>query len=187
MFILDTDIQSVVDDMPKVKKWVKYIKKNIIESDIDFTKVGVVYSYGFFVPKNKETMPTDEELLKLKFKKRLKYELSKVRVELDLQYASFRMKTRLPKGTIPTPILLIVTELTKIKMMIEGEFHKNKKVIDSIPEVDRSIIKYRVVNMDGLNNEPQFDIDQILDKISTNGIESLTPEEKEFLDRTSKQ
>jgi hypothetical protein len=71
--------------------------------------------------------------------------------------------------------------------MIEGEFHKNKKVIDSIPEVDRSIIKYRVVNMDGLNNEPQFDIDQILDKISTNGIESLTPEEKEFLDRTSKQ
>ena len=103
MFILDTDIQSVVDDMPKVKKWVKYIKKNIIESDIDFTKVGVVYSYGFFVPKNKENIPTDEELLKLKFKKRLKYELSKVRVELDLQYASFRMKTRLPKGTIPTP------------------------------------------------------------------------------------
>jgi hypothetical protein len=34
--------------------------------------------------------------------------------------------------------------------------------------------------------EEHFDMDEILDKISISGIESLTPEEKEFLDKKSK-
>jgi hypothetical protein len=34
--------------------------------------------------------------------------------------------------------------------------------------------------------EPMFDMDLILDKISKEGIESLSPEEKDFLDKSSK-
>lgn len=36
------------------------------------------------------------------------------------------------------------------------------------------------------NNNLKFDVDQILDKISKNGIKSITPEEKNFLDNFNK-
>ena len=72
-------------------------------------------------------------------------------------------------------------------MMVEGEYHKNQKVINSIPEVDRNIVQYKIIKGDDDNDmEPMFDMDLILDKISKEGIESLSPEEKDFLDKSSK-
>ena len=46
---------------------------------------------------------------------------------------------------IPQDIKNIVTELTKVRMMVEGEYHKNQKVINSIPEVDRNIVQYKII------------------------------------------
>jgi aconitase B len=190
MYIIDTKIERVCDEFSQVKKWVKTIHKKVLNTKLDNSKISVYYSYGFFVTKSKSDTEiiSNEEIFKLKYKKRLKFELSKVRVDVTIKIGNFTMTNRLEKGTIPEDIKNIVTELTKVRMMVEGEYHKNKKVIDSIPEVDRNIVQYKIIKGDeDVDMEPMFDIDLILDKISKEGIGSLSPEEKDFLDKSSKQ
>lgn len=189
MYIIDTKIERVCDEFSQVKKWVKTIHKKVLNTKLDNSKISVYYSYGFFVTKSKSDTEiiSNEEIFKLKYKKRLKFELSKVRVDVTIKIGNFTMTNRLEKGTIPEDIKNIVTELTKVRMMVEGEYHKNKKVIDSIPEVDRNIVQYKIIKGDeDVDMEPMFDIDLILDKISKEGIGSLSPEEKDFLDKSSK-
>jgi hypothetical protein len=189
MYIIDTKIERVCDEFSQVKKWVKTIHKKVLNTKLDNSKISVYYSYGFFVTKSKSDTEiiSNEEIFKLKYKKRLKVELAKVRVDVTIRVGNFTMTNRLEKGLIPQDIKNIVTELTKVRMMVEGEYHKNKKVIDSIPEVDRNIVQYKIIKGDDDNDmEPMFDMDLILDKISKEGIESLSPEEKDFLDKSSK-
>lgn len=189
MYIIDTKIEKVCEEFTQVKKWVKTIHKKILNTKLDDSKIDVYYSYGFFVTKSKSDTEiiSNEELFKLKYKKRLNIELSKVRVDVTIKVGNFIMTNRLEKGLIPEDIKNIVTELTKVRMMVEGEYHKDKKVIDSIPEVDRSIVQYKIIKGDeDVDMEPMFDMDLILDKILKDGIQSLSPEEKDFLDKSSK-
>jgi hypothetical protein len=189
MYIIDTKIEKVCEEFTQVKKWIKIIHKKILNTKLDDSKIDVYYSYGFFVTKSKSDSEiiSNEELFKLKYKKRLKIELSKVRVDVTIKVGNFVMTNRLEKGLIPEDIKNIVTELTKVRMMVEGEYHKDKKVIDSIPEVDRSIVQYKIIKGDeDVDMEPMFDMDLILDKILKDGIQSLSPEEKDFLDKSSK-
>jgi len=189
MYIIDTKIERVCEEFSQVKKWVKTIHKKVLNTKLDDSKISVYYSYGFFVTKSKSDTEiiSNEELFKLKYKKRLKIELTKVRVDVTIKVGNFIMTNRLERGLIPEDIKNIVTELTKVRMMVEGEYHKNKKVIDSIPEVDRSIVQYKIIKGDeDVDMEPMFDMDLILDKISKEGIQSLSPEEKDFLDKSSK-
>ena len=189
MYIIDTKIERVCDEFSQVKKWVKTIHKKVLNTKLDNSKVSVYYSYGFFVTKAKSDTEiiSNDELFKLKYKKRLKIELSKVRVDVTIRSGNLILTNRLERGLIPQDIKNIVTELTKVRMMVEGEFHKNKKVIDSIPEVDRNIVQYKIIKGDeDVDMEPMFDMDLILDKISKEGIQSLSPEEKDFLDKSSK-
>ena len=189
MYIIDTKIERVCDEFSQVKKWVKTIHKKVLNTKLDNSKISVYYSYGFFVTKTKSDTEiiSNEELFKLKYKKRLKIELAKVRVDVTIRVGNLILTNRLERGLIPEDIKNIVTELTKVRMMVEGEFHKNKKVIDSIPEVDRNIVQYKIIKGDeDVDMEPMFDMDLILDKISKEGIQSLSPEEKDFLDKSSK-
>lgn len=189
MYIIDTKIERVCDEFSQVKKWIKTIHKKVLNTKLDNSKISVYYSYGFFVTKSKSDTEIirNEELFKLKYKKRLKVELAKVRVDVTIRVGNFTMTNRLEKGLIPEDIKNIVTELTKVRMMVEGEYHKNKKVIDSIPEVDRNIVQYKIIKgNEDVDMEPMFDMDLILDKISKEGIQSLSPEEKDFLDKSSK-
>jgi hypothetical protein len=189
MYIIDTKIERVCDEFSQVKKWVKTIHKKVLNTKLDNSKISVYYSYGFFVTKSKSDTEIihNEEIFKLKYKKRLKIELAKVRVDVTIRVGNFTMTNRLEKGLIPEDIKNIVTELTKVRMMVEGEYHKNKKVIDSIPEVDRNIVQYKIIKgNEDVDMEPMFDMDLILDKISKEGIQSLSPEEKDFLDKSSK-
>ena len=189
MYIIDTEIEKVCEEFSQVEKWIKTIHKKVLKAEVDNSKIQTYYSYGFFVtkPKEGEVALTNDDIFKLKFKKRLKFELSKVRVDVTIKIGNFTMTNRLEKGLIPEDIKNIVTELTKVRMMVEGEFHKNKKVIDSIPEVDRNIVQYKIIKgNEDVDMEPMFDMDLILDKISKEGIESLSPEEKDFLDKSSK-
>jgi len=189
MYIIDTKIERVCDEFSQVKKWVKTIHKKVLNTKLDNSKVIVYYSYGFFVTKAKSDTEiiSNEDLFKLKYKKRLKIELAKVRVDVTIRVGNLILTNRLEKGLIPQDIKNIVTELTKVRMMVEGEYHKNKKVIDSIPEVDRNIVQYKIIKGDeDVYMEPMFDMDLILDKISKEGIQSLSPEEKDFLDKSSK-
>ena len=189
MYIIDTEIEKVCEEFSQVKKWIKTIHKKVLNTKLDNSKISIYYSYGFFVTKAKSDTEiiSNEEIFKLKYKKRLKIELAKVRVDVTIRVGNFTMTNRLEKGLIPEDIKNIVTELTKVRMMVEGEYHKNKKVIDSIPEVDRNIVQYKIIKGDDDNDmEPMFDMDLILDKISKEGIQSLSPEEKDFLDKSSK-
>jgi hypothetical protein len=79
-------------------------------------------------------------------------------------------------------------------MMMEGEFYKDQSVIDSIPPIDPSVVSVKIIREDDIDKDydngdeysESYDIDVLLDKISKNGIKSLTEQEREFLDKTSK-
>jgi hypothetical protein len=180
----------------------KKIKLN--EGEFEKDKVEFYYSYGFFVPKSKnnndEYLKSLESTLTMLYPERFIFELSKVRVNLSMKLDNFILTDRLPKGSIPTRIKDIVAEVTKVKMMVESEFSYNKEVLESIPALDKTVVDIEIVKNgestfltttkkgteENFPTTGEFTIDTILDKISKKGYESLTKEEKEFLDNKSK-
>jgi|LauGreDrversion4_2_1035121.scaffolds.fasta_scaffold814329_1 hypothetical protein len=203
MFVIDVERKEITKEFPIVKEWLKKMKKiKLNEGEVEKDKVEFYYSYGFFVPKNKndEYLKSMESTLTMLYPERLEFELSKVRVNLSIKLDNFIITDRLPKGSIPTKIKGIVAEVTKVKMMVESEFSNNREVLESIPALDKNVVDIEIVK-DGEStfltttkkgteeNVPttvEFTIDTILDKISKKGYESLTKEEKEFLDNKSK-
>ena len=114
---------------------------------------------------------------------------NKVRVNLTMKIGHFVISDRLPKGIVPESISRIVTEVTKVKMMIESDHYQNEEVKKSIPEIDRTFVDIDIVRdvvTNDYKEDKNFDIDSILDKISQKGLDSLSNEEKDFLDNKSK-
>jgi len=76
-----------------------------------------------------------------------------------------------------------------VKMLVEYEYNQNEEVKSSIPDVDTNIVSFEIIR-EAVNNDysksQNFDIDSILDKISQKGMDSLSDEEKDFLDKKSK-
>ncbi len=183
--------------LPEVQTWVKSLKElTFSENEVDLSKISFITSFGFFVPKSQNTMDklieTSEITKDMLFEERLNYELSKTRVQVTLQYGkNFAITNRLPKGSIPTDIVNIVKELTKVKMTIEFDVYGNQEVKDSIPEIDKSVVDFQiikdVVDNDYKDQNVSYDIDDILDKINDGGFDSLTDDEREFLDNKSKE
>ena len=129
-----------------------------------------------------------EDCANMKFEDRLSFEMSKVRVNLTIKSGNFMLSDRLPKGRVPELIANIVSEITKVKMIIESEYHENKDVINSIPDLNRDIVSFEMIK-DFVKDDMsvhQFDLDSILDKISRGGYDSLSDEEKDYLDKKSK-
>jgi hypothetical protein len=194
MFTINVEKDELVNQFPEIKKWVKKIqkmsfsnKKEINDSEIEF-----YCSYGYFVPKSfngDKYAEISEATSKMLFDERLNFELSKVRVNLTMKIGHFVISDRLPKGVVPESVVRIVTEVTKVKMMVESEFYQNEEVKKSIPEIDKTYVDIEIVK-DVVTNDykenKNFDIDSILDKISENGLDSLSEEEKNFLDNKSK-
>jgi len=193
MFLLPALKEDVLNDFPIVSEWLDTIQFSILKKQIEDSKLELYYTYGYFLPKveNKEEFYIDlqEQCNNMLFDDRLKFELSKVRVNLTIRVGKFAMSNRLPKGVVPESIKEIVTEVTKVKMMLEGEYHDNQDVINSIPDIDTSIVSYEIIKdaMHSEDSEKYFNVDEILDKISKNGLDSLSEEEKEFLDKKSKE
>jgi hypothetical protein len=193
MFLLPALKEDVLNDFPIVSEWLDTIQFSILKKQIEDSKLELYYTYGYFLPKveNKEEFYIDlqEQYNNMLFDDRLKFELSKVRVNLTIRVGKFAMSNRLPKGVVPENIKEIVTEVTKVKMMLEGEYHDNQEVINSIPDVDTSIVSYEIIKdaMHSEDSEKYFNVDEILDKISKNGIDSLSEKEKEFLNKKSKE
>jgi len=186
MFIIPVLREDVKNDMPDVyQQWLDVIKI-MTKTEINEEKLQLCYSCGFFVSKNAEKL-TDmyEKSLKMLYPERLELELSKVRVVLAMKYGDFSMTNKLEKGTLPKTIKTIVSEITKVKMTIEAELHNDEDIKDSIPELDPSVISVDVIK-DAVKGDHNYDLDDILDKISNKGLDSLSSEEKEFLDKKSK-
>lgn len=199
MFILDTNKKDVVRDFPEVKSLIRKIKNLTFkkQTKIDNSKIEFFYTYGFFSAKSEKNedyyIKLSEFTSKMLFSERLEYELKKVRVNLTIKYKNFSLTDRLPKEIIPDMIHKIVCEITKVKMLVESEYHKNEEVINSIPALDKDnfdikIIKDNLDNFEAIEEDPieYLDMDSILEKISKEGIESLSKDEKEFLDKKSK-
>jgi len=195
MFTIDIKKEDLVNQFPEIEKWVKKIKKfSFSQKEVNDSKIEFYCSFGFFVPKSHNTQEKFEELAeitsKMLFEERVNFEMSKVRVNITMKVGNFVISDRLPKGIIPDTVFKIVSEITKVKMTIESDFYGNKEVKNSIPEIDRNFVDIEivrdVVNTD-YKNQSEFDIDSILDKIGQDGLDSLTDEEKEFLDKKSKE
>jgi hypothetical protein len=197
MFVIDAKRKEVAKEFPIVKDWIKKIKKmKITKTEFDKNDIEFYYSYGFFVPKSKNK---EDEYLKsldlsmaMLYPERLELELSKVRVNISIKLDNFIITDRLPKGTIPQKVKDIVAEVTKVKMMVESEFSYNKIVLESIPALDKTVVDIEIVKgpqdlpIEFVSEAQTFTIDSILDKISKKGYESLSKEEKDFLDNKSK-
>ena len=195
MFVIDAERKEVTKEFPIVKDWIKKIKKiKITESKFEKDDIEFFYSYGFFVSKSKnkeeEYVKALESAIAMLYPERLELELSKVRVNVSMKLDNFIITDRLPKGTIPQREKDIVTEVTKVKMMLESEFSYNKKVLESIPALDKTVVDIEVIKGSDektvVKESNSFTIDTILDKISNKGYDSLSKEEKEFLDNKSK-
>jgi hypothetical protein len=193
MFTISVSKEEVLSDFPFIiKKWIDVIKKEI-KVDLDESKIDFYYSYGYFIPKveDKEQYYNEmfEKCSKMLFGERLELELSKIRINLAIKSGNFFISDRLPKGSMPKSIKDIVTEITKVKMLVESEYHDNDKISDSIPDIDKNIVSFEIIR-DVVNSDysksQKFDIDNILDKISKEGMDSLSDEEREFLDKKSK-
>ena len=193
MFTINVEKDELVNQFPEVKKWVKKIQKmSFSNKEFDESNIEFYCSYGYFVPKsyNGEKFSEISEITsKMLFQERLNFELSKVRVNLTMKIGHFVIGDRLPKGVIPETVVRIVTEVTKVKMMVESEYYQNEEVKKSIPEIDKTFVDIEIVR-DVVSNDykedKNFDVDSILDKISQKGLDSLSDEEKDFLDNKSK-
>lgn len=190
MFIVETNIETALSECPIVREWIDVIKTYILKNeDYEDSKIQIYYSYGFFVGKSKNTESEFEKMinsaLKMKFPERLEFEKSKVRVDATIRLGNLIFINRLPKSFIPSEIDEIVTEIIKIRMTIESEMDYVEEVAESIPDLTGKI-SFDIVRGAMDFNEKEFDMDEILDKISTTGMESLSDEEKKFLDSKSK-
>lgn len=195
MFEIHSSKKEVLDDLPFVQDWLDMINKlepNVKDSDIYFS-----YSYGYFVPvvdeKDKDEFYNKmyDEIESMLYTDRLKFELSKVRTDLIIETKKMTLTKRLDKGIVPNTIKDIVGEVTKVKMLIEYEYNKNIVVKESIPEVDKSIISYEIIkdttDFIDVDSSVEVSLDNILEKIKSEGIGSLSKVEKEFLDKKSKE
>ena len=192
MFTILTTKEEVIIDIPSIyNDWYKVITQ--VKPDLDESKLDIYYTYGFFHPKveNKEDYYNQmfEKCSVMLFDERVQYELSKVRVNLTMKSGHLFLSNRLDKGIVPKIINDIVTEITKVKMLVEYEYNQNEEVKSSIPDVDTNIVSFEIIR-EAVNNDysksQNFDIDSILDKISQKGMDSLSDEEKDFLDKKSK-
>jgi len=182
MFLVQADLKDVLAECSVVKDWIDVIKSDIIKNEsFEDSNIKFYYSYGFFVPKSNKYVKLD-----MLFPERLQFELSKIRVGATIEMGNFIMSNRLPKGFIPPIINDIVIEITKVKMMIECELFHNDDIFNSIPPLSENTSFKMIKELIGEQVEEEFDMYDILDKISTHGIESLSNKEKNFLDKKSK-
>jgi hypothetical protein len=192
MFLIPITAEEV-KEIPKIKEWIQNM--NLIsfdQSKVDIDDIEFHCSFGYFVPKSHNSedkfMDIFEMTSNMHFEERFNYELSKVRVNILLKWKKFSISDRLPKGVIPTSVFNLVKELTKVKMTLEFESHGKEEIKKTIPEIDTSLVNIETFNEVASSEiKKDFNIDDILDKISEKGISSLSDDEKEFLDSKSKE
>lgn len=201
-----------VDEMkawfPKTyKSFIKELRKSkSLSSDKPEDEIEWMVSWGFFSKKAK----TEEEAiqkqidydnkLKLVYKERCKADIPKIRINISMK-AGYRITTdRSIEKNIPEFIIDMSYEVLKITMLQEqltlndptvmeslAEFqHLMDDILDEIKEMGLEIPE----DMEGIipksSKNTSLNMDEILDKISENGMSSLSAKELKFLEKMSK-
>lgn len=192
---VDRDIAEI-DYFEVIERWFSIIEVEL-KKPIKADKLEFFYSFGSFLPKGKKSddfyFNLWEQTSKMLWDERLEYELSKIRIDFTLKMDKFSMTDRMSKDFIPMIVLNLVKEITKLKMMFECEFNGIQEVKESIPPLDKnyldedSVRELLKIAFGSFNGEKNFDLDSLLDKISDSGIESLTEEERNFLNKRSRE
>jgi hypothetical protein len=185
--IAEVDYYEIID------KWTDIIQFQL-DKPIKGEKLEFYYTFGSFLPKvqNKEEYYINmwEETGRMLWSDRIAYELSKIRVDLTMKMDKFTISDRMDKEFIPNLVVSLVTEITKLKMMFECEVNGIEEIKESIPPLDKDYLdidSVRELLKLAFGGEKTFDLDVLLDKISESGIESLTEEERNFLNKRSRE
>ena len=193
MFTVDIKRDELVK-FEEIQQWIENVKSvSFSKKEVDESKIEFYCTFGFFVPKSHNSSEKFEEISemtsKMMYEERLNFEMSKVRVNITMKVGNFIVSDRIPKGIIPESVFKVVAEITKVKMMVECDYYGNEEIKSSIPEIDKNFVDIEiikdVVNQD-YQNQTEFDVDSILDKIGKEGLDSLSEEEKQFLDSKSR-
>jgi hypothetical protein len=192
MFTIKVTLTQVRKDYPKVlEKWISAIEGSFSKK-VDLDKLECYYTSGFFL--SKKLNSEDELIPKMDFSQRLDFEFRKVRTDLTVKLGNFSITDRMQRGFVPCVIRDMIREITKLKMILEGELNGNQfGVADSVPPLEggffdeeslRSVFK----ELAGFsaNSVGGLDLDAILDKISEFGIDTLSSDEMDFLKSQSK-
>lgn len=182
-----------VDYFEVIDEWSDVIQFQL-EKPLKFDKLEFFYTFGSFLPKVKDKedfyINMWEETGRMLWDERLEHELSKIRIDLAMKMDRFSICDRMSKDYIPSLVISLVTEITKLKMIFECEVNGLQDVKESIPPLDRDYLdedSVRELLKLALGGEKSFDLDNLLDKISESGIESLTESERNFLNKRSNE
>jgi len=204
---VQNDYQSVYDDFISDLR-----DSNSLSRNIDEEKINWFYSWRSFVKKTKTHEDRvlrdlkNQESLEMEFEDRLEFELSKIRVTITMEAGKYTRGDRVRKRfDVSEKVIQMVGEQTKLKMLLEQKELDNQDIIDTVPAINTDIFPLEQLqaalgedhphaqdeNSEGVsvergqNNqfeEEELNVDSILEKVFSDGVESLTEREKEFLD-----
>lgn len=145
---------------------------------------------------NDQQLKAISEVYKLDFKTLVdvKSDLSKIWIEQGGDYAIAFITNDNDVPQIATRFCPITKRekdaLLKIKPVKTPKMPKSTNDVDNTDNVSESTVELSDVSIDDLINgfdvEEDLDVDKILDKISANGMSSLTKSELDFLNTMSK-
>ena len=150
-------------------------------SRVKVEKIEWVVSWGFFGKKAKneeEQLGKQDKFmdkLKLVYTERLEVEIPKIRIFLSMKAGQYIRGDKI--YVIPDFFKSMAGEVLKVMMFEEQKHLQDPVVLESLKEFEH-LFKNEV--------EEEFNLDDILDKINTTGMESLTPQELKFLEDSSK-
>lgn len=196
MIKFEVPYEIVELDFPKKCEEFLFILSNSTSkySRISIEDIKWEYSWVFDdrIPDNEDELIdyeiNESQKYQLKFHDRLDYELDRIIVKLTMTAGQFQVTDEIEY--VPEEVVSIASELVKILMIEEQKREKNEEVIDSIPpvkideptlSVDETYTENVTILEEHYETVEELTVDNILDKINTHGIDSLTEKEIEFL------
>ena len=155
-----------------------------------------IYYYWTILPTSFDQM--DEYKHLLFYSERLEYEMDKVIVEIYIRHRSYIRGEDVSSYIKPSIIKDELSQIIVTSMLYEQMVYHNEDVIDSIPNdissltLDLSNNLLPMIKQKGLKDihieqlEEVYTLDEILEKISSHGIDKLSHNEKKILDDLSK-
>lgn len=195
----------------QVKEWFPVSYKTFLEelrnskskfADKAEEKIEWMISWGIYRTKAKneeEQIQKDmdyENKLKLPYEERCAADLPKIRINISMKSGFYIRTDRSFDKEVPQYIIDMFYEVMKVTMLQEQMFLNDPVVMESLAEFQHlldEMLENMESDLEGLEGisikkkaEPQLNMDDILDKISESGMQSLTAKELKFLEKMSR-